>query len=174
MAQKPSPPEPKNCGPWTSDFDPACQPKPLLNPDGTNSDELPVDLSMSIHTPEKNRMISLPVEGTTSSVHCSWDNLGSYPLPWFQCLRTTYYLCDGQNPYCNNPNACGIDPFQTQDIVASHTGQFPRCSGNFFIITPNLQYLGVFPNRDVQWPPTWNWIDILNHNIGDFNLADFV
>ncbi len=146
------------------------RPYPQLNPDGTNADTLPRDTRFDSRGKGGVTPLCIPgPNGCWSPSLCNeLGDLGHHQNG-HTCTRTTYYLCDDQHPECNNPNACGINPYVTSDIVAVATFQYPRCQGTFSVISPPGGLWGYMPNRDVDGYQAWNWVDILNHNIGDFN-----
>lgn len=159
-------------------------PYPQLNPDGTNADTLPRDTRLD--SLDNRGATPLCIPGPygcwTPSLCDDISDLGHQQND-HRCHRTTYYLCrSGIEPECTkcgptfeppgcccNPNACGVNPFTTSDIVAVCTRQYPKCQGTFSVISPGGGLWGYFPNRDVDGYQEWNWVDILNHNIGDFN-----
>jgi hypothetical protein len=145
------------------------RPYPQLNPDGTNADTLPRDTRFD------SLDNGVTLLGCISGPYGCFDPLLCNELGdlgratnGHRCTRTTYYLCDAQHS-CNNPNACGINPYGKRDIVAVATFQYPRCQGTFQVLSPAGGLWGYMPNRDVDGYQAWNWVDILNHNIGDYN-----
>lgn len=151
-------------------------PYPELNPDGTNANTLPRDTRFDHLLLKASSIASgiipqcIPTEtGCWTPSLCDDISDVGHQQNNYTCTRTTYYLCDAQHQSCNNPNACGINPFTTQDIVAVNTSQYPRCSGTFSVLSSGGGLWGYFPNGDVDGTPIWNWVDILNHNIGDVN-----